>query len=60
MLSKTKQKITANQLLAKGIDCIGNFSQGAETPGTRRDIAFSQLAVEVLKYRNNNDSSKNI
>jgi hypothetical protein len=28
---------------------IGNFSQGARTPGTERDIAFSQLAVKGLK-----------
>jgi hypothetical protein len=28
---------------------LGNFSQGAGTPGTQRDIAFSQLAVKGLK-----------
>jgi hypothetical protein len=26
----------------------GNFSQGGETSGTQRDIAFSQLAVKGL------------
>jgi hypothetical protein len=29
----------------------GNFLQGAGTPGTQRDIAFSQLAVKGLKER---------
>jgi hypothetical protein len=32
------------------LEC-GNFSQDAETPGTERVIAFSQLAVKGLKVR---------
>jgi hypothetical protein len=57
MLSKTHQKkLIANQLSwSKLIDCVcggrgrGDFSHGAGTPGTKRDIAFSQLAVKGLK-----------
>jgi hypothetical protein len=32
----------------KTIHLYGNFSQGGGTPGTKRGIAFSQLAVKGL------------
>jgi hypothetical protein len=47
MLSKTKQKKNGLQINSVGqkLSTVwGNFSPFAGTPGTHRDIAFSQLA----------------
>jgi hypothetical protein len=40
---KQKQNLNANGFSRSKVDCLG------ETPDTRRDIAFSQLAVKGLK-----------
>jgi hypothetical protein len=50
MLSQKHKNLIANQFRrSKVIDYVwGNFSQGAGTPGTQRNIAFSQLAVRGL------------
>jgi hypothetical protein len=42
------QKLIKIQLTR--LEC-GNFSQGAGTPGTERDIALSQLTVKELKRK---------
>jgi hypothetical protein len=49
VLSKTTKNLLQINSVGQKLSTVwGNFSQGARTPCTQRDIAFSQLAVKGL------------
>jgi phage anti-repressor protein len=67
MFSKTYSKLIENRssrskVIQNSIDYLecGNFSQGAETPGTERDITFSLLTVKGLKKIPHSNEDKTI
>jgi hypothetical protein len=45
--SQKHKTLVGKNLVGQKLSTVWGISQGAETPGTQRDIAFSQLAVKA-------------